>query len=237
MLKNGRKSMKPDRIFVVRHGQSMGNIDKNLYKTVPDYALQLTHLGIEQAVAVGKNLKKIIGNDSIKFYVSPLWRTRETYQGIIKNFPKFEKNSENFYEDPRLREQEWCGKLRKDGFMHEEESERDAYGHFYYRFNGGESCADVFDRISGFLDTLHREFEKKNFPQNCLIITHGMTMRIFLMRFFHLSVEEFETLKNPKNCQLITLALIKNKYKLISELERYKERRHEYQFDWSKDIS
>ena len=74
---------------------------------------------------------------------------------------------------------------------------RDAYGTFYYRISEGESGADVYDRVSDFFGTLHRDFEKPDFPANALIVTHGMTLRLFLMRWFHWTVEEFEQLANP----------------------------------------
>jgi broad specificity phosphatase PhoE len=226
--------MKPDRIFLIRHGKSQGNVDKSIYKNIPDYAIQLTPVGVNQAMEAGERIRKITG-DSIKFYVSPFWRTRQTFQEILRAFPTLKKDSDTFYEDPRLREQEWCGRLRKDGFMDEIEAERDSYGNFYYRFDGGESCADVFDRVSNFLDTLHRDFEKNSFPKNCVIVTHGMTLRVFLMRFLHLSVEEFERLKNPGNCQFVILELKGSKYILTTGLEEYKEIKHNYQFDWNND--
>lgn len=224
--------MKPSRIFIIRHGQSQGNVDRILYRTIPDYAIQLTPLGRIQAFEAGNKIKDIIGNESVKFYVSPFWRTRQTFQEIFKSFPLLTKNDDTFYEDPRLREQEWSGKLCQNEFIHEVEAERDAYGHFYYRFEGGESCADIFDRISGFLNTLHREFEKENFPENCVIVTHGMTLRVLLMRFFHMSIEKFETLKNPDNAQFVILKLCNNKYKLELGLTKFKNIKHPYQFKW-----
>ena len=45
------------------------------------------------------------------------------------------------------------------------------------------------------MDTLHRDFQKTDFPQNVLIVTHGLTMRLFLMRWFHWTVSEFEALR------------------------------------------
>jgi broad specificity phosphatase PhoE len=83
---------------------------------------------------------------------------------------------------------------------------RDYYGHFYYRVPNGESPADVFDRVSDFLSTLHRDFTKADFPANVIIITHGMAMRLFLMRWFHYSVEQFGALANPRNCEFYLLA-------------------------------
>jgi broad specificity phosphatase PhoE len=35
--------------------------------------------------------------------------------------------------------------------------------------------------------------------QNLVIVTHGLTMRLFCMRWFHWSVEYFESLENPVN--------------------------------------
>lgn len=220
--------MKPDRIFIVRHGQSIGNVDREVYKDIPDYSLHLTDTGKEQAIAVGKKIYSIIGDAPVHYYVSPFWRTRQTYLGIRKNIPSVKAT---FYEDPRIREQEWNQKLSsREGYRTNEELERDNYGHFYYRFNGGESCADVFDRVSDFLGTMFRDFEKKKFPKNVIIVTHGMTMRLILMRWFHSSVEEFETWGNPSNCDYFLLEKDKNqKYTLKSPLRKHVIR-HKFQF-------
>lgn len=223
--------MKPKKIFLIRHGQSHGNVDKNIYQEIPDYALDLTDLGKEQAFDAGKNISKSINGNSA-FYISPYWRTRRTYQYITKSI-----NPSLLYEDPRLREQEWSGKLRdyeEEDYIRVEK-ERDDYGRFYFRLNGGESCADVYDRVSDFFNTLNRDFEKPNFPENCIIVTHGITMRVFLMRWFHYSVERFENLANPKNCEFwIMEKNSDNRYDLVSKPRLYAKPCHEYQYDWTK---
>lgn len=223
--------MKPDRIFLVRHGESQGNVNKEIYKDIPDYALKLTEKGTEQAKHVGKFLaEKISVEDGIQFYVSPFWRTRLTYLEIAKSFNCPAENLQ-YYEDPRIREQEWGQDMvSREGYSHERENDRDAYGHFYYRFPDGESCADVYDRVSDFMGTMFRDFEKENFPRNVIIVTHGMTMRLFIMRFFHASVEEFERWGNPKNCGHFFLELQSNdRYALNTPLRKHKLR-HNYQF-------
>lgn len=225
--------MKPDRIFLVRHGQSEGNANKEAYATTPDYALQLTPLGEQQAEEAGKRLKAIIGwEQAVQFYVSPFWRTRQTYAGIRKSFPIPDHDLYKYYEDPRLREQEWGQNMEsREGYKEKVEEYRDSYGHFYYRFrDGGESCADVFDRVSDFMNTMFRDFQKKDFPRNCVIVTHGMTMRLFIMRWFHCSVEEFESWGNPKNCEHLLLERGEGeKYRLVTPLRKHKIR-HEFQF-------
>lgn len=205
--------MKPKRIFLIRHGESQGNVDKEVYKTIPDYALPLTENGRLQAVDAAEKILQLIGNETVGAYYSPYFRARQTADIMLRYF-----NVDNRFiiNEPRLREQEWCGSLREDGFMHEAEAERDAFGHYYYRFEGGESCADVYDRVSDFFSTLHRDFSKPFFPNNCLLFGHGKTNRLFLMKWFHLSVEYFETLANPKNCEtwILTLNELTNKYEL-----------------------
>ena len=74
------------------------------------------------------------------------------------------------------------------------DKERDAYGTFYFHIPDGESAADVYDRVSDFFHTLFRDFEKQEFASNAVMITHGMTIRLFLMRWFHYTVSEFEEL-------------------------------------------
>lgn len=107
------------------------------------------------------------------------------------------------------------GNFRREPHASEQEMKRDAYSTFFYRFEyGGESGADVYDRLSTFLDTLHRDFAKPTYPDNCLIITHGLLIRLFMMRWFHLTVEQFESLANPDNCEIFTMELDSNKYRM-----------------------
>ncbi len=220
--------MKPKRIFLIRHGESEGNANKEIYRKTPDYAVRLTSKGKYQAANAGLTIKETISNKtysdeietaSIGVYYSPYFRTRETMDvttGIIgEEFCVFKK------EDPRLREQEYSGKIRTSDRI-DFEKEHEEYGKFFYRMNGGESGADVWDRISDFIGTLHRDFKKKDYPENVTIFTHGMSMRIFVMRFFKFTVEEFETWKNPQNGEIYTLELqANNKYKLINEIPKH----------------
>ncbi|CAN5494405.1 hypothetical protein BH10BDE1_BH10BDE1_23480 [soil metagenome] len=85
--------------------------------------------------------------------------------------------------------------------------DRDSYGTFYFRIPDGESCADVYDRVTTFLETLHRDFDKSEFAENVVLVTHGMMMRLFLMRWFHWTVEEFEKVANPANCGIWVMEL------------------------------
>lgn len=218
--------MRPQRIILLRHGQSQGNVDRSIYAERPDYALELSEQGKLEAVEAGKKLADKIGKKKVMLYVSPHWRTRMTCEGVVKSFSAEQFNAR---EEPRIREQEW-GHLRTVDRNKMLDEERDKFGTFYYRVADGESCADVYDRVSSFFDTLFRDFEKKDFPPNLIVITHGMTIRVFLMRWFHWSVEEFERVANPRNCEFFVMEKRENqKYELTTPL-RYHEPGHSYQY-------
>jgi len=209
--------MKPKRIILVRHGQSEGNEDSLNYETIPDYALNLTLKGRQQSIAAGEEISEIVGKEKIYAYVSPYYRTRQTYEGIAS---VLNENIQAYNEDPRIREQDW-GHLRHPDDSRLMVKERNKYSLFYYRMKDGESGADVYDRVSVFFETIYRDFKKDDYPENTLIVTHGMTLRIFLMRWLHWTVEEYESLKNPGNCQVVLMELGEdNKYKLSEPLEK-----------------
>lgn len=212
--------MKPKRIILVRHGESEGNLDRNTYAVKPDFKLLLTGNGVQQAYEAGEKLKAITGDEPVMFYVSPMWRTRMTFEHIAKHYDQM---LIKWKEDPRLREQEW-GHFRDLKANIQIDDERNKFGTFYYRIKDGESCADVYDRVSDFMHSMYRDFEKKDFPPNVIIVTHGMTLRLFLMRWLRWTIEEFETLRNPKNGDIIVMEQnsATKKYTLVTEMKRKK---------------
>ena len=208
--------MRPKRIILVRHGQSEGNVDPTIYNKTPDYKLNLSATGREEARDAGIKIKELIDDENMYVYRSPYYRVRQTYEEIQKSVID---NVSECVEDPRLREQDW-GHLRDVAEGKKIDKERDEYGPFYFRIPDGESVADVYDRVNTFLETMHRDFAKPEFPKNVLIVTHGMTLRLFLMRWLHWSVEYFEKLRNPKNCQIVIMEKTENgRFELISKLE------------------
>jgi broad specificity phosphatase PhoE len=211
---------KPKRIVLIRHGNSAANADKSVRATVPDHQIPLTPTGWQEAKEAGVRLLNLFGNETIQVYKSPYVRTRQTYEGIQLG-AEYQLNILREYEDPRLREQDF-GHLRALEAFALIDAERATFGTFYYRIPDGESGADCHDRISSFMGTLWRDFEKPEFPANALIVSHGLTLRLFLMRWFHWSVEKFEKLKNPFNAEHFVLALQPDgKYRLENPLREY----------------
>ena len=189
-------------IKLVRHGQSEMNLDNNRENShlVGDHTIRLTKYGQEQSRRVGETIGQdfIIGS---LIYRSPYLRARETLDHILEGAGVFD-DTVKIYEDPRLREVDHGYDVRKP-----QEELRQKYGWFYYRFKGGESPADCYDRICTFLESMTRQVKKRK-PENVLIVTHGFTIRCFVMRFLHLTVEEYEKIKNPKNCDIVIIEKI-----------------------------
>lgn len=214
--------MKPKRIILIRHGECDANIDEEKFATIPDYTIELTEKGYRQALEAGEKLRNLVGEETLYFYVSPFWRTRSTFEAIAKAFPS---KQFRYSEEPRLREQEW-GYLRTGNELKQQKQKREEYGIFYYRFPGGEAGSDVYDRINDLLGSLHRDFTMESYPENCVLVTHSLAIRLFIMRWFHLTVEEFESMQSPMNGSLVVLELDPDteKYQLITPLETKKEK-------------
>ena len=215
----------PNKVVLIRHGQSEGNVEESLYATTPDNAMKLTALGWDQAKMAGCELKnEVIGQgESIHFILSPYCRTVETFHGILSAWcdPKefdhikdpmkrmkawYNRLSDmgiSWHEDPRIREQDF-GNYQDPVAIKKCKRERHRFGTFYYRFPHGESASDVYDRVSTFLDSLWRSFDLKR-SQNYVLVTHGISIRILLSRYFRYSIDQFNTLANPKNCDLVVL--------------------------------
>lgn len=187
-------------IKLVRHAQSAANVGQVNSWEAGDHAIELTPEGHGQAAAAGQ----AIGQDYLGgalIYTSPFRRARQTLDGILKG-AGLDRTEVQVYEDPRLREVD-------HGYTNVpmQRELQETHGRFYYRFAGGESPADCYDRTSGFLEGLMRQVQRKG-AEHVLIVTHGLTIRCFVMRYLHLSVEQFDTMANPGNCDVITIAPI-----------------------------
>jgi broad specificity phosphatase PhoE len=191
-------------IKLVRHGESEANTGEVNPQEIGDHAVKLSALGKEQAFQAGVAIGPGFLRDALLF-CSPYTRTRETMRGVLRG-AGFSHDTPGvcvprILEDPRLREVE-------HGYgddINEQHSDRLLHGWFYYRFKRGESPADCYDRSSAFLETMWRQTQRRG-TRRVLIVSHGLTIRCIAMRFLHLSVEQFETLDNPRNCDVITIA-------------------------------
>ena len=144
-----------------------------------------------QAEEAGRQLRSLLRpDDTLQFYTSPYRRTRETTEGILRTLTSddptpspFPRNKITVFEEPRLREQDFGNFQPCSAEMERMWQERADYGHFFYRIPDGESAADAYDRVSGFNESPWRQFGDEDFPSVCVLVTHGMMSRVFLMKW------------------------------------------------------
>ncbi|RUS27984.1 alpha-ribazole phosphatase [Jimgerdemannia flammicorona] len=240
---------RPTHIILVRHGESEGNLDHSLFQRKPDHRHKLTERGHEQAFTAGRRLRELLeGGNKVQFYVSPYQRTRETFRGLMRGLTGLGeekadvgegerwKGKVTYFEEPRLREQGELGQLPARRAADARDSLRtpavwtfvsiEIYMcvcvWYLKRF-----CSDVYDRLSTFIDTLHRAFERTDFPDKCVIVTHGLLIRLFLMRWYHYRYDEYEAsvhaMENLGHCEFVVMRLdpAANKYHLATPLRRW----------------
>jgi broad specificity phosphatase PhoE len=226
---------KPRLIILIRHAQSEGNKNRDIHQTIPDHRVKLTPDGWNQAHDAGRRLRALLRpDDTLHFFTSPYRRTRETTEGILSTLTSdepepspFRRSNIKVYEEPRLREQDFGNFQPCSAEMERMWQERADYGHFFYRIPNGESAADAYDRVSGFNESLWRQFGEDDFASVCVLVTHGLMSRVFLMKWYHFTVEYFEDLCNINHCELLIMRkqenskyLLENKLRTWSELRR-----------------
>ena len=185
-------------IKLVRHGQSMANTRELQPAEVGDHTIPLTVLGREQALTAGRKVGAEFLRGALA-YCSPFRRARETMAGVLAG-AEVAADTVRVFEDPRLREVD-------HGYVDWDSQDlmRRTHGWFYYRFSGGESAADCYDRTSMFLESLMRQTARKRL-ERVLVVTHGLTIRCFVMRFLHLKVEDFDRMASLENGAVVTIA-------------------------------
>ncbi|KND94446.1 Broad-range acid phosphatase DET1 [Tolypocladium ophioglossoides CBS 100239] len=226
---------KPRLIILIRHAQSEGNKNREIHQTIPDHRVKLTADGWTQAHDAGRRLRNLLRpDDTLHFFTSPYRRTRETTEGILATLTSddpgpspFRRSYIKVYEEPRLREQDFGNFQPCSAEMERMWQERADYGHFFYRIPNGESAADAYDRVSGFNESLWRQFGEDDFASVCVLVTHGLMSRVFLMKWYHFTVEYFEDLRNVDHCEFLIMRkqdngkfLLENNLRTWSELRR-----------------
>ena len=202
----------PLRIWLVRHGESEGNVDLDVHRTHADHAIPLSERGRDQAREAGEHLREHLESTidpgaHVRLWSSPYRRTRETSQGLMRSLDDIVTDTR---EDIRLCEQQFglfdgipkeelpeLYPVEHEHYMKQEQFE----GRFWARMPLGESRFDVANRIHAFLGTLARDRDKHGIA-NSIVVCHGVTLRAFVMQRLHHSPEWFEKEPNPKNCAI-----------------------------------
>jgi len=163
-------------LTIVRHGETALNVTRVLqgHSDIP-----LTDVGKKQAEHLGTRLRSLNVTYTTVF-ASDLSRARQTAELILHhsgaNLP--------IREDMRLRERCYGSAEGKPTAELFEKAKQENKSVHDYTPHGGESGAQVTDRIQLFLEDLYklRDGEKN---ENVLLVTHGGWIMYFMKHIYH----------------------------------------------------
>src|SRR4051812_47937993 len=77
------------RILLVRHGESLGNVDPRIHASVADHSVPLSETGVEQAREAGRRIAAHYDASDeerrhVRLWVSPYVRTRQTADALAE---------------------------------------------------------------------------------------------------------------------------------------------------------
>lgn len=200
----------PLRILLVRHGQSQTNVDKSLHGVIADPDIELTDRGKQQAAEAGVFLDGWLRNHRrprFRIYRSDYRRAVQTSDIIIEKLGAdldFDTRM-----DERIRELEFgysdavSSDQLKANFPHYEAYKNLWSGEakYYRRRLGGESPADVGDRLRHFIGAMHRDQEKYGI-RTFVVVNHGLTSRVLAKTLLKEDRVWYAKQRNPQNCAI-----------------------------------
>lgn len=179
----------PGRLWLVRHGQSAGNVaNERAYKAgglridiaEREMEVPLSERGVVQAEALGRWFALHPEEQRPEVVLSsPYLRARHTAE-IIRASGGVSADASPSSLDERLREREFgiLDRLTRAGverFYPEQAEFRRTIGKFYHRPPGGESWCDVILRLRSVVDTLSLHYATRR----VLIVTHEVVVMCF----------------------------------------------------------
>ena len=229
----------PSTLWIVRHGQSAGNVARDLADAsghthialdARDADVPLSDLGVEQSKALGRWFAGMPEEERPDVVlVSPYLRARQTAEHVHGGGGVRAQRG-GFVVDERLREKEFgvLDRLTRAGInqLHPEQAEmRRLLGKFYHRPPGGESWCDVILRLRSALDTLSLHYAGRR----VLVVSHQVV--VLCLRYLLETLTEEEILAIDRegdvaNCAVTeygfdpgqgTLALMR--YNMVAPLE------------------
>jgi probable phosphoglycerate mutase len=210
----------PTRLWIVRHGQSAGNIarDAALAKRLShidiagrDMDVPLSSLGEDQAGALGRWFGGLPAQERPEvIFASPYRRAIQTSE-LIQTAGKLATSHSSAAIDERLREKEFgiLDRLTQFGIEQtfpEEAKRRGVLGKFYYRPPGGESWCDVILRLRSFIETVNLHHS----GQRVLIVAHQVV--VLCLRYLLEGLSEDEILAIDRQGDIVNCGLTEYRF-------------------------
>ena len=210
----------PDVIWLVRHGESAGNVASDRAEAMGAHEIDLPHrdmdvplseCGRNQALALGKWIAGLNEDERpTAVLASPYVRAEETAK-LVLEASGCDPTEVEVRVDERLREREFgiLDRLTFAGIKerYPEQAEFRAFlGKFYHRPPGGESWADVVLRLRSVIDTITREYV----GERLMIVTHQVVVMMF--RYLFERMREHEVLDIDRKHRVANCALTVYEY-------------------------
>jgi len=210
----------PERLYLVRHGQSEGNVARDAADEagaheidieVRDVDVPLSELGRQQAEAAGRWFAALAPDKRPEIILSsPYLRARETAQ-IICSEGALAGGPARTIVDERLREREFgiFDRLTTAGIRHrfpEEAAHRRRLGKFYHRPPGGESWADVILRLRSMLNTINLHY----CDRRVLVVCHQVVVLCF--RYILEELDEQQILSIDKQAEVLNCGIAEYRF-------------------------
>jgi broad specificity phosphatase PhoE len=190
----------PDRLYIVRHGESAGNVAREAAKLsgdrmididTRDVDVELSDLGREQAEALGRWFASLPPDQTPNIILtSPYIRARHTAEIVAKS-AGLSRDKYTLVVDERLREKEFgvLDRLTRVGIeaYHPDQAEfRRLLGKFYHRPPGGESWCDVILRLRSATEMISREY----CGERVLLVGHSVVVLCMRYLLEHMTEEQ-----------------------------------------------
>lgn len=192
-------------IYCIRHPLSLGNIDKQIYKQIPNWNIDLAEQGIAQAHKVASELEVIISKrfdfeqfkDNVEIFTSPFIRAKKLADIISGYLGGITINEDLLLCEKSQGTQDGCNVDKYD-----ERPVEDIYwkrmGWLTYKPDRGESFLDVYIRAKLFKETSLRLSVKP-----IIIITgHRDHLSMLEMALINKIKEPEDTHFSWKNCEV-----------------------------------
>ena len=205
----------PERLWLVRHGQSQGNVARDAADEsgaheidiqMRDVDVPLSDLGLKQAEAAGRYFAALPALQRPEIILcSPYVRARQTAELICKAGALAGGPAQTII-DERLREREFgiFDRLTTAGIrakFPEEAAHRTRLGKFYHRPPGGESWADVILRLRSMLNTINLQY----CDRRVLVVCHQVV--VLCMRYILERLDESEILAIDRQAEILNCGI------------------------------
>ena len=205
----------PDRLWLVRHGQSQGNVARDaaheagldvIDLDLRDVDVPLSELGHAQAAATGRWFAALPEDRRPEIILSsPYIRAKQTAEAICAA-GGLAGGAKPTILDERLREREFgiFDGLTISGIRARypnEAAHRAKMGKFYHRAPGGESWADVILRLRSALNTINLHYADKR----VLVVCHQVV--VLCMRYILEELTEAEILSIDKQAEILNCGI------------------------------